>query len=462
MNRTQLQKNSSETGKCVIYVMSRDQRVSQNHALLYAIKEAESKKLPIYVVFFYYSKVKSRGYRHYKFMFEGLSEVSENLKTLNIPFLFFDHNKLVELNKLNPESVYFDFSPLRGPRAVKSNFSETTAASVKVVDTHNIIPVWVISDKEEFAAYTIRSKIHKQIKRYLDEDFPGFSKLEKVDVPKIDAEVFPTSEYFEKLLVSFPKEGLYKPEFIGGYKNARNQLELFIDEKLKDYDELRNDPTKNNQSDLSPYLHFGQISSLEIVKELLKLSNSSLENILKKESLSKEEQSISAFIEELVVRKELSDNFCYYNENYDSIKGVKPWAKATLLEHQSDKREYIYSQEELEFAKTYDPAWNAAQIQMIQTGKMHGYMRMYWCKKILEWTKSPEEAVDIAVYLNDKYSLDGYDPNGYVGILWSIGGVHDRQWFDRPIFGKVRYMNYGGLKRKFDIKKYETKFASLR
>ena len=157
----------------------------------------------------------------------------------------------------------------------------------------------------------------------------------------------------------------------------------------------------------------------------------------------------------MVVRKELSDNWCYYNQNYDNLKGAPQWAQNTLAKHASDPREFLYSLKQFEVANTHDPAWNAAQKQMTTTGKMHGYMRMYWAKKVLEWTESPGQAIDFLIRLNDLYSLDGGDPNGYAGIMWSIAGVHDRPWGERPIYGKVRSMVYGGLKRKFDISAYE-------
>jgi deoxyribodipyrimidine photo-lyase len=165
-------------------------------------------------------------------------------------------------------------------------------------------------------------------------------------------------------------------------------------------------------------------------------------------------QPHEAFLEELIVRKELADNYCFYNSNYDSFLGFPDWAKKTLDAHRHDKREFIYSLETLTEAKTHDDAWNAAQMQMVKTGYMHGYMRMYWAKKILEWTSSPEEALQFANTLNDQFELDGRDPNGYTGTAWAIGGVHDRPWGERPIFGMIRYMNAAGLKRKFDIGSY--------
>jgi len=195
---------------------------------------------------------------------------------------------------------------------------------------------------------------------------------------------------------------------------------------------------------MSPYLHFGQISPLEITLE-----------ISKTRSRSKE-----AYLEELIVRRELSMNFVHYNETYDSYDSIPQWARKTLRAHQKDRRDYLYRREEFEQGKTHDPYWNAAQKEMVVTGKMHGYMRMYWGKKILEWSKTPQEAFETALYLNNKYELDGRNPNGFTGVAWCFG-KHDRPWGERAIFGNVRYMNEGGLKRKFDAEKYVEKIRRL-
>jgi len=191
---------------------------------------------------------------------------------------------------------------------------------------------------------------------------------------------------------------------------------------------------------MSPYFHFGHISTQRVA---LEMKNSELDSEDKK-----------AFLEEMIVRRELSDNFCEYEPYYDYFEGFHKWAQETLNDHREDKRDYLYTQDQFEESKTHDPLWNAAQNQMKLEGKMHGYMRMYWAKKILEWSESPEAALQIAIDLNDKYELDGRDPNGYTGIAWSIGGVHDRAWFERPVYGKIRYMNYNGCKSKFNVKNY--------
>jgi deoxyribodipyrimidine photo-lyase len=230
-----------------------------------------------------------------------------------------------------------------------------------------------------------------------------------------------------------------------GFDKAVEELNHFLNNKFDDYADHRNDPVKDGQSNLSPHLHFGQISAQRIALEVKRINGN--------------KESEKSFLEELIVRRELSDNFCYFNKNYDSFNGFRDWAKNSLTIHKKDKREFIYTLEQFEKAETHEDLWNAAQIEMVETGKMHGYMRMYWAKKILEWSVSPEMAMKIAVYLNDKYELDGRDPNGYAGCAWSIGGIHDRAWQERDVFGKIRYMNKNGAKRKFDVVEYVRKFV---
>ena len=196
---------------------------------------------------------------------------------------------------------------------------------------------------------------------------------------------------------------------------------------------------------MSPYLHYGQISPLYIA---LEVSNS-------------ESPGKNAYLEELIIRRELSMNFVFYNSHYNSFDCLPDWAKNTLLEHKKDKRNNIYSLNELENAETADPYWNASQKEMMVKGKMHGYMRMYWGKKIIEWIQDPKDAFEIALHLNNKYEIDGRDPNGYTGIAWCFG-KYDRAWKERKIFGKVRYMNSNGLRRKFDVDRYVKKINHLK
>jgi len=421
--------------------MSRDQRVSDNLALFAAQRYALKKKLPLIVLFVLQPVSRVRAKQHFSFMLEGLDDVSRRLADYGIPFVIEVGKKEDVITRImlefSPAAFFFDFSPLNGQKTLLQKMSRHYV-SLYVVDTHNIVPVCVASSKQEWAARTLRPKIHKQLLDYAKDEFQLVQQKHTLSAPTI----LPTS-LLEAVTVTELEN--YIPKIAPGRQEAEKLLEDFLERKLMSYAESRNDPTIEGQSNLSAYLHFGTLSSREIIMKILKEYGSDSDSW---------PEGVQAFIEEIVVRKELSDNFCYYNSHYMSLEGAPDWAKKTLVSHSKDKRKIIYSCRELESAMTHDESWNAAQTELLRTGKMHGYMRMYWAKKVLEWTETPSEAVKILVYLNDKYHLDGYDPNGYVGILWSVAGLHDRPWFERRIYGTVRYMNESGLRRKFDLEKY--------
>jgi deoxyribodipyrimidine photo-lyase len=299
------------------------------------------------------------------------------------------------------------------------------------VESDVIVPVETASPKEEYAAATIRRKINAQLDKFLKPIKAG----KPVKKSEINHDCVNLHKIINKLDIDRSVEEA--PNFQGGTNTAIKELESFIDSKLDRFADLRNNPSKEYLSNMSPYLHFGQISPVYIALKILKSDS----------------PGADSYLEELIIRRELSVNFSYYNPNYQSIDCLPDWALKTLKEHENDQRPYIYSLEELENANTHDPYWNAAQKEMVHTGKMHGYMRMYWGKKILEWVETPQEAYQIALQLNNKYELDGRDPNGYTGVAWCFG-KHDRAWKERKVFGKVRYMNDKGLKRKFKIDKY--------
>ncbi len=446
----------------VLYVMSRDQRVVDNHALLAAQAHALNEQLPLVVGFVLLKNSGHRAREHYEFMLEGLAELAENLNELNVSFdlRIVESEPLDTLHDLiethKPAAVYFDFSPLRGPLSLHKALASAKFVPVYEVDTHNIIPAWEISQKQEIGAYTMRPKVHKLITAWLGE--PG----EVITHPFGRAKsTLPKTEDIEKLLGRLSSNGTLL-SFIPGETAANEALDEFAHARLERYAYDRNDATKEAQSELSPYLHYGQLSSLRITLHLIdELQKHHLEPSLFVSSKLPQPDgkpallaSVDALLEELIVRKELSDNLCFYNPHYDDLSGAPSWAKASLDEHRNDSREHIYTFEQFELAKTHDELWNAAQRQLTQTGKIHGYMRMYWAKKVLEWSESPEQAIDFLIRLNDFYSIDGGDPNGYVGILWSVAGLHDRPWFDRPVYGKVRYMNQTGAKKRFAIEAY--------
>ncbi|MCX7611189.1 MAG: deoxyribodipyrimidine photo-lyase [Ignavibacterium sp.] len=444
--RTRLLQSGIEGKGPIVYWMSRDQRVSDNYALLFAQELAFQRNTNVVVVFSLVKSFLGATLRQYDFMLKGLQKVEKKLNEFKIPFLLFigDPQNTIPnfLKDCDANSLVADFDPLRIKRIWKREVARSITIPFYEVDTHNIVPCLYVSDKQEFAAYTIRPKIHNLLDEFL------------VDIPEIKPNKFSIyaghKNDWDKIYSSIEVDNNVKPSkyFEAGEEQAFNTFNDFLKNKFENYHLYRNDPSVEYISNISPYLHFGQISAQRvafIVKNLFPNHPSS-----------------KVFLEELIIRKELSDNFCYFNTKYDSFEGFPDWAKETLNQHRNDKREFLYSEEEFEFSKTHDDLWNAAQSEMVITGKMHGYMRMYWAKKILEWTSSPEEALRIAIYLNDKYELDGRDPNGYVGCGWSIGGVHDRPWFEREVFGKIRYMNRSGAERKFDVKKYIEKIETLK
>lgn len=438
----------------VVYWMSRDQRANDNWALLYAQQLAVKSGVPLAVAFCLLPSFKGASIRHFGFMVRGLTEVEKNLNSRGIPMLLLKGLPQDELPKAlktyGASHLVCDFSPLRIGRKWREEVAEATNAFVYEVDAHNLVPLWEVSPKQEYAARTIRPKIHKQVPKYLHE-FPALRDHSKRNggnkwspaIPEVNWDSV-WSYVREHVDDSVPELDWLKP----GEKEGRRMLDLFLTKKLKDYNSKRNTPVEDGQSNLSAYLHYGQLSAQRIILEAMKHK-------------AKAKESYEAYFEELIVRRELADNFCYYNQHYDQFEGFPDWARKSLEEHAADKRSSLYTYEELERGKTHDELWNAAQMEMVHLGKMHGFMRMYWAKKILEWTESPQQAMQFAVKLNDHYEIDGRDPNGYVGCAWAIGGVHDQGWKERLVFGKVRYMNYAGCKRKFDVDAYVRKMAKF-
>ena len=419
----------------VVYWMSRDQRVNENWALIYAAALASQLKSPVFVAFCLAPDFLGAGQRQYRFMLRGLKEVYHNLSEKGIPFFLLDGNPPdvlpVFLKEQQAGALIADFDPLKIKRAWKSGVCKKINMAFHEVDAHNIVPCWRGSDKKEYGAYTLRPKLDKLLPYYL-EDYTSLITDQSIHNPVKWDKIIDENNMYS----SVPEVKSIKP----GESASKKKLSSFINNNLGKYHLKKNDPNKNAASGLSPYLHFGHISSQAVALRVLKSGAP--------------EDAQKSFLEEVIIRKELADNFCFYEKDYDSVKGFPNWGRRTLSAHSGDSREYIYTYKEFENGSTHDPLWNAAQMEMIKTGTMHGYMRMYWAKKILEWSRSPEAAIKTAIRLNDRYQLDGRDPNGYTGIAWSIGGLHDRAWPERGIFGKIRFMNYEGCRRKFDVDEY--------
>jgi len=431
-------------GEYVVYWMQAAQRCEYNHALEYAIEQANRLGKPLVVVFCLICDYPEANERHYYFMLEGLRETQKSLEARGIRMVILGEppeSGVVRLAK--PASlVVVDAGHLRIQRKWRKKVARSIRCPLAEVETNLIVPVEVASSKEDYSAGTFRPKISKQIDGFLVKLLHRKLKISSFDL-RFDS--LPL-EYMDKVISKLGIDSSVGKvsHFTGGTSQAKRRLKRFLKDKLDNYAQDSRDPNLDCISHISPYLHFGQISPVYVALEVLKTSSPGKD----------------AYLEQLIVRRELSHNFVYYNNSYDSFKSLPSWAERTLNYHRRDKKEYVYSLGQLETAQTHDIYWNAAQKEMVSTGKMHNYMRMYWGKKIIEWTRNPQAAFKIALHLNNKYELDGRDPNGFAGVAWCFG-KHDRAWAERPIFGMVRYMNSNGLKRKFDADAYVRKIEAL-
>jgi deoxyribodipyrimidine photo-lyase len=433
-------------GRYVLYWMQMTKRAHHNHALNFAIQKANELKLPLVVyegLKYYYPWASDRLHT---FILEGVEEKRKEFEKLGIRYLFYlqkdksDPKQSVARLAKDAALIVTDDYPCFIIPGHNRTIAEKARIPVYAVDSNGVIPM-ACFEKEEYAAYTIRPKI----KRLLPEYLKPF-KQEKLDVQQPNIKVdCPDTDINEtniaKLVAACDIDHSVKasPFYRGGTANGHKRLRLFVSEILDEYDTMRNKPDKDGSSRLSSYLHFGFLSALEIA-EAVQAADAPVE-------------AKAAYLEELIVRRELSFNFTYHNENYDSLAALPAWVHKTMREHAHDKRDPVYSLEELEAGKTHDPLWNAAQREMVVTGEMHNYVRMLWGKNVIAWTESCEEAFAILEHLNNKYCLDGRDPNSYAGILWCFG-KHDRPWMKRPVFGTIRYMTSGSTGKKFNSKKY--------
>ena len=383
----------------ILYLSEREIRVKDNFALQFAIQKSEELNLPLKII---HPKINYEHKSKQRFIDNQIDQVKTQFRNISLDFEIIERAPVEIIKKINPTILIIDFNPI-----LKREYLKNADFKIYEVDSHNIIPARFVSSKQEYSAATLRTKIYYNIYSFLTE----FKNL--------------TSDKVE----------------------ADNVLEDFIKNKLQYYSENKNNPSLNVTSGLSKYLSLGFISSQRIALEVIR---SGVKDINKE-----------AFLEELIIRKELADNFCLYSESFKDFSSIPNWAKTSLNNHRLDIRPYLYSLQDLENAKTHDKLWNATQTQLVKEGIIHGYLRMYWAKKILEWMSTPEEALKTAIYLNDKFAYDAPSANGYVGILWAIGGLHDRAFADYPVTGKIRRMTYDSMKRKYDLSNYIKKYTKI-
>jgi deoxyribodipyrimidine photo-lyase len=443
-----LNEESTRDGDYVLYWMQQAQRAEHNHALEYASQVANELGQPLLVVFGLTDDYPGANARHYAFMLEGLRDAQESLARRGIKFVVqkgAPDEVALRLGE-NAAMIVSDGAYLRPERSWRQRVAEQAGRRVVRVESNVVVPVELASERRETAARTLRPKIRRHLDEYLVELLP--TEVEKasldlrveggIDLSDIDA-------VLEGMSIDKSVEPLRRL-YTGGLTAAKEKLEEFIEKKLDGYAGHRNQPQTDHVSHMSKYLHFGHISPVYVA--------------LRIREASAPREDVETYLEELIVRRELTINFCFYTPDYDSFSCIPDWAKRTLKEHQEDEREHLYTREELEGTRTHDPYWNAAMTEAIRTGYVHNHMRMYWGKKILEWSPSPEEAHETTMYLMDKYFLDGRDASTYANLAW-VYGQHDRGFAERPVFGKVRYMSAGGLERKASPKEYVQKVERL-
>lgn len=431
-------------GDYVLYWMQASQRAEFNPALEYAAWTARQIRKPLLVFFGINESYPGANSRHFSFMLEGMAETYSALKERGITMVCWKDDPPKGALRLADRAcvVVVDRGYLRHQVAWRRSLAALSPCPVIQVEGDAVVPVKTAYPREAYSAAPLRRRIQRYLSHFLRYT-PEITTKVKDFTP--DTESLDLSDP-SRLLRHLGVPRLPPPvtSFVGGTSEAKAVLERFIEEKLDFYPSLSRHPELDFTSHLSPYLHFGQISPVYVAIRVRKTGSPGAE----------------AFLEQLVVRRELSLNLVTYNPHYDSLLALPYWARETLERHLRDRRAYLYTLDELEDALTHDPFWNAAQKELVATGYMHNYMRMYWGKKILEWSPHPEEALHRILYLNDKYELDGRDPNGYAGALWCLG-KHDRPFRERQVFGTVRYMSESGLKRKFDMDTYVKRAESL-
>ena len=433
-------------GKCVVYWMQRAQRAIDNPALDVAIRVGNELGTPVVVFLAPVPFYPRANLRHYRFLAEGIPDIAHGLTTRGVGFVlrsYPEHSLLKFCDEVAPAIVIGDENPMREPEQWRVKVAESMRVPFWTVDADVIVPTKLLL-KEQFGARTIRPRIHALLPQFLVRPKNVKAHMPWVSPPRLQS-LTPHEDFLSGWKLDRSVQAA--PGWHGGSNRGLRTLREFLDKRLADYPETRNHPEQDGTSRLSPYLHFGQLGPLTVA--------------LAVQASDAPARAKDAFLEQVIVRRELAINFVRFNSFYDSMECLEPWASRSLSEHARDRRSVTYSEKQLEQAETHDPLWNAAQKQMVLRGWMHNYLRMYWAKKILEWSPSIGAAYQRAVELNDRYELDGRDPNGYAGIAWAIVGKHDRAWSDRPVYGKIRYMSLASTGRKFDSKKYIAQIAEL-
>ncbi len=430
-------------GTCVVYWMQRAQRGIDNPALDVAVDAANSMGKPVVVFLAPVPFYANANLRHFRFLNQGIPDIAAALGRRNVGLIlrrFPQHSLLRFCDQVNPALVVGDENPMREPEGWRRTAAQKLKVPLWTVDADVIVPSKLL-EKAQYAAHIIRPRLQAQLERFLVAPRNPSAHVDWIH-PKTKLKSIASLPADSDLTEGWQVDRSVSPvsQWRGGTAEAFRLLREFIEHKLRGYGTRRNKPEIDHTSRLSPYLHFGHISPVTVALAVDKSTAPKADK--------------EAFLNQIITWRELAVNLVKFNPDYDNFACGEAWAHRSLAKHAADPRPVLYTERQLEHAETHDHLWNAAQMQMVNAGWMHNYARMYWAKKILEWTRSPAEAYRIAVRLNDKYELDGRDPNGYAGIAWALAGKFDRPWFERPIFGQIRYMSRASTGRKFDSSKY--------
>ncbi len=430
----------------VLYWSQMNRRVNSNQALLYTVEIANRLNLPVLVYEAITCTYPYANDRLHTFILEAVPETARRLEKAGIGYVFY-----LRRTKADPNDTFYTVAKHAAaivtddyPTFIARTHNASVPAKVDVpyyaVDSSCIVPMSEIPHRQ-YGAYTIRPRIHRLLPTYLTPADPLRVKRRFAGtIPRFHTDVTPAN--IKELVASCQIDHSIPPssEFRGGRLATEKLLNTFLRDKLRHYAEGRNEPSANATSDMSPYLHFGQISALEIA---LKVTEYAHEHKL----------IADEYLEELIVRRELAFNYARFVDDPGDLKNLPDWCQLNMQKHAKDKRDPVYSPEQFARAETHDELWNATQNEMLQRGKIQGYYRMYWGKKIIEWSRTYEEAARTMIDIHGRYALDGRDPNTYTNIFWCFG-LHDRPWPERPIFGKMRYMSLEGMKRKTNTRAY--------
>jgi deoxyribodipyrimidine photo-lyase len=446
---------AARAGKCVVYWMQRSQRGIDNHAVNIAVAVANELKLPVVAYFAGIANFPHANLRHYAFLQQGLQDIEADLAQRGIGFVMRrapheSHERFFA--DVDAAFVVGDENPMREPERWRERIADHCATMLHApfwtVDADVVVPSRLI-DKAQYGAYTIRPRLLRALPEFLVpyENPRAVVPWRKPKELKVDSLTEDITRGWKSLDRSVKPVAFWH----GGTHAAQARLKHFVTHLLRDYGSERNKPDTDGTSCMSPYLHYGHLSSQSIalaVKAAVEADNTLAE-------------ARTSYFNELIVWRELAVNLCLYRKDYDAVSCAENWARATIAEHDKDEREHLYTLDQLDRGETYDELWNAAQMQMVRHGWMHNYMRMYWAKKIVEWTPDAATALKYCIHMNDRYFLDGRDPNGYAGAAWAILGKFDRAWGSRPVFGKRRYMSGASTARKFNTKSYITQVRAL-